>query len=90
MANRATALAKTPVSANGRWVAFISRASNLVRGDTNGEWDVFVRDARKESTRRVSVSRTGRQANDGSSLSSISGQRTVRGLHLSSDEPRAR
>ena len=60
------------VSANGRWVAFMSRASNLVRGDTNGEWDVFVRDARKESTRRVSVSSTGRQANDGSSLSSIS------------------
>lgn len=31
------------VSADGKTVAFTSRASNLVEGDTNGVWDVFVR-----------------------------------------------
>ncbi len=32
------------VSADGRWVVFSSRASNLVAGDANGAVDVFVRD----------------------------------------------
>ena len=32
------------ISADGRWVAFASLASNLVPGDTNGVSDVFVRD----------------------------------------------
>jgi hypothetical protein len=32
------------VSADGRHIAFFSFASNLVRGDTNGEADIFVRD----------------------------------------------
>lgn len=32
------------ISANGRYVAFISLASNLVPGDTNGQRDIFVRD----------------------------------------------
>jgi hypothetical protein len=32
------------VSADGRRIAFFSFASNLVRGDTNGEADIFVRD----------------------------------------------
>jgi Tol biopolymer transport system component len=32
------------VSANGRWVAFQSTATNLVEGDSNGVRDVFVRD----------------------------------------------
>ena len=30
------------ISADGRYVAFASGASNLVPGDTNNEWDVFV------------------------------------------------
>ena len=34
------------ISANGRVVAFLSNATNLVPGDTNGEGDVFVRDRR--------------------------------------------
>lgn len=33
-----------PMSADGRYVAFISSASNLVPGDTNGDSDVFIRD----------------------------------------------
>ena len=43
------------ISANGRFVAFYSRASNLVAGDTNHRWDVFVRDLADGSTERVSV-----------------------------------
>jgi hypothetical protein len=34
------------ISADGRFVAFISPASNLVAGDTNGCTDVFMRDRR--------------------------------------------
>jgi Tol biopolymer transport system component len=50
-------------SADGRFVAFASDASNLVPGDTNGSLDVFVRERRAGTTRRVSVSSTGVQAN---------------------------
>lgn len=35
---------KGTVSADGRFVAFESYASNLVPNDTNGLWDIFVRD----------------------------------------------
>ena len=31
------------ISGNGRYVAFESSATNLVKNDTNGEWDVFWR-----------------------------------------------
>jgi Tol biopolymer transport system component len=51
------------ISANGRYVAFHSAASNLVRGDTNRVFDIFVRDRKTQRTRRVSVSNRGRQAN---------------------------
>ena len=50
------------ISANGRYVAFYSAATNLVTGDTNGFADVFVRDLRKHRTLRVSVTSRGRQA----------------------------
>ena len=51
------------ISADGRYVAFASGASNLVSGDTNGVWDVFVHDRLTGSTTRVSVSSNGAQAN---------------------------
>ncbi|MBA3264841.1 MAG: PD40 domain-containing protein [Nocardioidaceae bacterium] len=51
------------VSADGRYVAFHSLASNLVAGDTNGHLDVFVRDRVRHVTRRVSVGAGGAQAN---------------------------
>lgn len=41
------------VSADGRWVAFVSSADNLVPGDDNGEDDLFVRDRRSGSVTRV-------------------------------------
>lgn len=44
----------TAISADGRFVAFTSLASNLVDGDTNGFRDVFVRDTLTGSTELVS------------------------------------
>ncbi|MBI4843176.1 MAG: PD40 domain-containing protein, partial [Nitrospirae bacterium] len=32
------------INGNGRYVAFQSYATNLVAGDTNGSWDIFVYD----------------------------------------------
>jgi Tol biopolymer transport system component/beta-lactamase regulating signal transducer with metallopeptidase domain len=51
------------VSADGRFVAFASLASNLVPGDTNHKWDIFVRDRELGRTERISVNRKGREAN---------------------------
>jgi Tol biopolymer transport system component len=50
------------ISADGRYVAFASLASNLVSGDTNGAWDVFVHDRQTGETTRVSVASDGTQA----------------------------
>jgi hypothetical protein len=61
------------ISADGQAVAFGSAANNLVTGDTNSTWDVFVRDRAAGTTSRVSVATGGIQANDRSSYSAISG-----------------
>ena len=45
----------TDISENGRYVAFSSRASNLVAGDTNNQPDVFVHDRITGVTERVST-----------------------------------
>jgi Tol biopolymer transport system component len=50
------------VSASGRFVAFTSQATNLVRGDTNGRQDAFVIDRKTGRTQRVSVSSSSAQA----------------------------
>ncbi|WP_293129507.1 calcium-binding protein [Microcoleus sp. bin38.metabat.b11b12b14.051] len=63
---------KPSISANGRFVAFSSDASNLVLGDTNNTSDIFVRDLSTNTTTRVSVDSAGNQGNDGSNFSSIS------------------
>jgi Tol biopolymer transport system component len=60
------------ISADGRFVAFTSLASNLVNGDTNATRDVFVRDAVAGTTIRVSVDSTGNQGDGESSRPSIS------------------
>jgi Tol biopolymer transport system component len=67
------------LSAGGRFVAFVSRASNLVPGDTNGGAcseppcvDLFVRDRKLGTIKRVSVSSKGEQANEQSFNPSIS------------------
>ncbi len=61
------------ISGDGRYVAFFSVASNLVTGDTNGTFDVFVHDRQTGTTTRVSVSSAGDQGNSGSFSPSISG-----------------
>ncbi len=60
------------ISADGRYVAFISYASNLVPGDTNDSTDVFVRDRKADLTRRVSLSSNGDQGDSGSTDPTIS------------------
>ena len=61
------------ISADGRWVAFASVATNLVPGDTNDTSDVFLHDRLSGTTTRVSVGPGGVQALDGSSFPAISG-----------------
>jgi Tol biopolymer transport system component len=58
------------VSADGRYVAFMSPAV-LDSGDTNGTWDVFVRDRLNGTTERVSVDSSGAQGNGFSGLYGI-------------------
>jgi Tol biopolymer transport system component len=56
------------ISGDGRFVAFISAATNLVAGDSNGGNDIFVRDRTSAATTRVSVPQSGPQANGASAL----------------------
>jgi Tol biopolymer transport system component len=60
------------ISADGRFAGFYSAATNLVPGDTNGSFDVFVRDRLTGTTERVSVSSADAQANNHSYGLSIS------------------
>ena len=60
------------ISQDGRYVAFWSFATNLVAGDTNGQFDVFVRDRVAGLTTRVSVDSAGTQADSFSTNPSIS------------------
>ncbi len=60
------------ISADGRYVAFESEASNLVAGDTNATTDIFVRDLWVGSTERISVDSSGNQGNGASTRPSIS------------------
>jgi Tol biopolymer transport system component len=60
------------MSADGRFIAFASIASNLVPGDTNKNWDIFIRDRVEGTTRRVSVDSAGGQASGASWYPSIS------------------
>lgn len=67
------------ITADGRFAAFVSEASNLVAGDTNDAADVFWRDLETGEIRRVSVSSSGAQGERGSgSQLMIFGSRTER------------
>ncbi len=59
-------------SADGRFIAFGSQASNLVTGDFNDQWDVFLHDRATGLTELVSVSTSGQQGDDDSSWPAIS------------------
>lgn len=58
---------KTSVSANGRFIAFHSFASNLIIDDTNEAADIFLYDTELKSVERISISSEG-TAGNGSSL----------------------
>src|SRR5439155_7249443 len=60
------------ISTNGRQFAFSSGSTNLVGGDANNHWDVFVRDLDANRTVLVSVSSTGMQGDADSYWPSIS------------------
>lgn len=60
------------ISADGRYVAFTSHATNLVPGDTNGVSDVFIRDTAAAITEMVSVSSKGVAGDNSSRSPSIS------------------
>ncbi len=52
------------LSADGRFVAFSSDATNLVAGDTNGKTDIFVYDQVTQVTSRINLDQDGKPAND--------------------------
>ncbi|MGO8927883.1 MAG: hypothetical protein ACLQU3_13485 [Limisphaerales bacterium] len=66
-------LGAMPVSSDGRFIAFVSGADNLVPNDTNGCPDVFVRDMLYGTNLLVSVATNGGSADFASSDPAISG-----------------
>ena len=74
------------ISADGRSVAFVADATNLVPADTNGIDDVFVRDLVAGVTTRVSVSSAGSEVNGYSGAPALSAEgRFVAFFSLASD-----
>jgi Tol biopolymer transport system component len=59
------------ISADGRYIAFVSDATNLVPHDTNRTLDVFLHDARTGRTERVSVLASGAEIEAGSDQPAI-------------------
>jgi hypothetical protein len=74
------------VSADGRFIAFSSAATDLVAGDGNGKTDVFVRDRASGTTERVSLDSSEDEGNNVSDRPAISGDgRFVSFYSLSND-----
>ena len=71
--SHSTTPAVNTVSADGRYVAFISRASNLAPNDTNNinNYDVFVRDMQTQMTTLVSRNIAGTASGNGNSVSPL-------------------
>lgn len=63
---------QSSVSQDGRYIVFRSAATDLVSGDTNGYWDIFLRDRVGGTTTRISISSAGVQANGSSDNPRIS------------------
>jgi hypothetical protein len=63
------------MSPGGRYVFFTSMATNLVPGDTNGHQDVFVRDRRRGTTRRIDLGLHGQANGDAIALGISAGGR---------------
>ena len=60
------------ISGNGRYVAYLSKATNLVSADTNGHDDVFVKDLQTGAVRNISTTAAGVQADADSKEIAIS------------------
>jgi len=73
------------ISSDGRYVAFESLASNLVPGDTNGVYDVFLHDRQTGATQRVSVDSAGNQGSAHGLDPAISGDGRYVVFHSSSN-----
>jgi Tol biopolymer transport system component len=65
------------ISGDGRYVAFVSEATDLVRGDRNRAPDIFLFDAKTRTVELVSRSEGGGSANGASSHPAISMAGTV-------------
>lgn len=72
------------ISADGRYVAFDSDATNLVADDTEAWPDVFVHDRQTDETRRVSVSSDG----EAGSLFSVVPVISANGRYVADGVPR--
>lgn len=64
--------ASPAISADGRYVAFRSRATNWAPGESTDYDDVFIRDRKTGTTERVSLGAHGEQGNDQSARQAIS------------------
>lgn len=61
--NARSGLYRPSISGDGRYVVFASNATNLIESDTNGHWDVFLRDRLLGLTTRASVVTGGGETN---------------------------
>lgn len=68
---------ESSISGDGRFVAFVS-LTDLTPADTNGRWDVYLKDRVTGTTTLVSTDSAGRQGNGDSGQASLSAD----GLHL--------
>jgi len=73
------------ISGDGRMVAFLSRATNLIADDTNPFRDVFVHDRQTGETQCVSVSSDGEQGTGDTGSVSISGDGRFVGYRSAAD-----
>ncbi|MFK7801397.1 MAG: hypothetical protein AB8G95_07185 [Anaerolineae bacterium] len=60
------------MSANGKYIAFHSNASNLTANDTNNNFDVFLYDVENSQLKLISIANDGTQSNGYSGYSQIS------------------
>ena len=73
------------ISADGRYVAFTSAASNLVANDENDAADIFVHDRDTGTTTRVSLDSEGTEGNGSSEWPAISADGRYVAFHSSAD-----
>ena len=62
----------TRISPDGRLVAFVSGATNLAPGDSNGTWDAFIHDRVTGETIRLPLGMDGAQPNGASGVTEFS------------------